>query len=70
MPNIRKYKDKATAKKAQMRCINERNKRVYKGYTIRFSLEEDKDIIEFVNSQPEKTIFFRKVVREYMEKHK
>ena len=70
MPAPRKYKDAKTSLKAKYRYINEHNKSVYKGFTIRLFLKEDKEIIDYINKQPEKIVFFRKVLREYMEKHK
>lgn len=69
MPAHRKYKDAKTSYKAKMRYINDHNRTVYKAFTIRLFLEEDKELIEFITKQPEKTIFFRKVIKEYMEKH-
>ena len=66
----RKYKDKATAIKAKNRWINEHNKAVYKAFAIRFFIDKDKDIIDYINAQPEKINFFRQVFREYMENHK
>lgn len=70
MANRRKYKDKATAKKAQARYANIYNKVHYKGFTIRFMIEQDKDIIDYVSKQTDKIGFFRKCLTEYMNNHK
>ena len=64
------YKDKKTSHQAKLRYINTHNKAVYQAFTIRLFKEEDKELIEFVKSQPEKTVFFRKVLKEYIENHK
>lgn len=70
MGRPRIYKDAKTSYKAKLRWIDKHNKETYKAITIRLYLKEDKELIDFVAKQPEKTVFFRKVIREYLENHK
>ena len=48
--------------------MNEFNKTNYKKYSFRFSLKNDQEIIEILESQPDKTGFIRNLILQSKQK--
>lgn len=69
MPRII-YKDEKTRKKAQARRSNQYNKEHLYSMAIRLNKVNDAELIEYIKSQPNKTSFFARLVREDMLKNK
>ena len=58
------------AYKNKLSYINEYNKKYIKTVSFKWSRSKDADLIEYVEKQPLKAEFFRRLVREEMKKNK
>lgn len=67
---VKKYFNKIQKKKAVQAQVQAYHKRATHTISVRFMKERDKEIIEWLDKQENKTDYLRQIIRKDIEEHK